>query len=58
MYVLKEGTCEMLTPLQTNNRKMADFLCKDFEGEEARRAAAKNAFALLGQHKWGEPRLD
>ena len=31
---------------------MVDFLGKDFNEPEAQRAAAKNAYALLGQHKW------
>ncbi len=29
-----------------------DFLTRNFDEEAPRRAAAKNAFALLGQHKW------
>jgi len=38
--------------LQASNTKVVDFLARDFEQEASRRAAAKNAFALLGQHKW------
>lgn len=36
----------------SSNKKVADFLARDFEREEHRRAAAKNAFALLGQHRY------
>ena len=38
-------------PLQTSNTRVSDFLSRNFEDEGSRRAAAKNAFALLGQHK-------
>ncbi|GFH33780.1 uncharacterized protein HaLaN_33201, partial [Haematococcus lacustris] len=31
---------------------MADFLGRDFRAPESRHAAAKNAYALLGQHKY------
>lgn len=31
--------------------KVADFLLKDFSHAEPRNSAAKNAFALLGQHR-------
>ena len=31
--------------------KIADFLQRDFRNEDHRNAAAKNAFALLGQHR-------
>ena len=34
--------------------KIADFLQRDFGEEENRNAAAKNAFALLGQHRQEE----
>lgn len=34
------------------NRKVGEFLGKDFSSEEAKASAAKNAFALLGQHRW------
>ncbi|KAG2488583.1 hypothetical protein HYH03_012902 [Edaphochlamys debaryana] len=37
---------------QSSNLKVADFLLKDFTHEEPRRSAAKNAFALLGQHRY------
>ncbi|GIL64640.1 hypothetical protein Vafri_18534, partial [Volvox africanus] len=37
---------------QSSNLKVADFLLKDFSHDEPRRSAAKNAFALLGQHRY------
>jgi ribosomal protein S9 len=37
--------------MQTSNTKLADFLQRDFRHEEHKKAAAKNAFALLGQHR-------
>ncbi len=37
---------------QASNLKIADFLLRDFNQEEPRRSAAKNAFALLGQHRY------
>lgn len=36
---------------QASNTRVADFLSRNFDDEGARRAAAKNAFALLGLHK-------
>ncbi|PNH00002.1 DmX-like protein 1, partial [Tetrabaena socialis] len=36
----------------SSNTKLADFLLRDFSQEEPRRSAAKNAFALLGQHRY------
>jgi protoheme ferro-lyase len=36
---------------QGSNVRLADFLARDFLTEEGRHAAAKNAFALLGQHR-------
>ncbi len=36
---------------QASGVRMADFLQRDFRLEEHRNAAAKNAFALLGQHR-------
>ncbi|GIM04382.1 hypothetical protein Vretimale_8962, partial [Volvox reticuliferus] len=37
---------------QSSNLKVADFLLRDFNHDEPRRSAAKNAFALLGQHRY------
>ncbi|KXZ50483.1 hypothetical protein GPECTOR_16g658 [Gonium pectorale] len=37
---------------QASNLKIAEFLLRDFSKEEPRRSAAKNAFALLGQHRY------
>ncbi|GFR41681.1 hypothetical protein Agub_g2427 [Astrephomene gubernaculifera] len=37
---------------QASNLKIAEFLLKDFSQPEPRRSAAKNAFALLGQHRY------
>ncbi|GAX73065.1 hypothetical protein CEUSTIGMA_g518.t1 [Chlamydomonas eustigma] len=37
---------------QTSNIKLADFLQRDFRNEDHKKAAAKNAFALLGQHRY------
>lgn len=37
---------------QANNVRIADFLARDFSREDGKRAAAKNAFALLGQHRY------
>lgn len=39
------------TQPQANNRKLVDFLSRNFDKPDARAAAAKNAYALLGQHK-------
>jgi hypothetical protein len=36
---------------RAGNRKVGEFLGKDFSSEEAKASAAKNAFALLGQHR-------
>ena len=33
-------------------KKLADFLARDFRQLAARAAAAKNAFVLLGQHRY------
>lgn len=42
-----------LSPLtQAGNAKLADFLGRDFRIEAGASAAAKNAFALLGQHRY------
>ncbi|EFJ47769.1 hypothetical protein VOLCADRAFT_117790 [Volvox carteri f. nagariensis] len=37
---------------QSSNLKIADFLLRDFNQAEPRKSAAKNAFALLGQHRY------
>ena len=37
--------------VQASNVKIADFLQRNFRNEDHRNAAAKNAFALLGQHR-------
>ena len=34
-----------------NNKKLADFLVRDFSQAKNRDAACKNAFVLLGQHR-------
>ena len=34
-----------------NNKKLADFLVRDFSQAKHRDAACKNAFVLLGQHR-------
>jgi hypothetical protein len=33
-------------------KKLADFLARDFKQAPNRAAAAKNAFVLLGQHRY------
>ncbi len=43
----------MLPAAPAGNSKVGEFLGKDFSSAEARASAAKNAFALLGQHRWG-----
>ncbi len=35
----------------TNNRRLSDFLSRDFSEPAHRQAAGKNAFVLLGQHR-------
>ncbi len=37
---------------QAGVKKLADFLARDFRQPAARAAAAKNAFVLLGQHRY------
>ena len=47
-------TSALAVPLycrQAGNVKVSDFLLKDFTKDDPKRSAAKNAFALLGQHK-------
>ncbi len=50
--------CTILRPLcaglfrQAGVKKLADFLARDFRQPAARAAAAKNAFVLLGQHRY------
>ncbi len=36
---------------QASNQRVYEFLGRDFTQREHRAAAAKNAFALMGQHK-------
>ncbi|WIA34453.1 hypothetical protein OEZ86_012786 [Tetradesmus obliquus] len=36
----------------SGNKKVADFLARDFSSAEGRAAASKNAFHLLGQHRY------
>jgi hypothetical protein len=40
---------------QASNKKIVDFLSRDFSNEANRHAASKNAFALLGQHRRALP---
>lgn len=47
----------MLAALQSlfkgsNQKKLADFLVRDFSQAKHRDAACKNAFVLLGQHRY------
>ncbi len=35
----------------SQNRRLADFLSRDFSQPNHRQAASKNAFVLLGQHR-------
>ena len=51
---LPQLVCPMCRPCpQGSNSRVAEFLGRDFSQEAQKRAAAKNAFALLGQHRWG-----
>ncbi len=36
----------------SQNRRLADFLSRDFSQPANRQAASKNAFVLLGQHRY------
>jgi len=35
-----------------NHKKLADFLMRDFRQDKHKDAACKNAFTLLGQHRY------
>lgn len=54
LLYLALGKTSLLAGLfrQAGNTRVVEFLGRNFEQEPSRRAAAKNAFTLLGQHKY------
>ncbi|KAF5837390.1 hypothetical protein DUNSADRAFT_4438 [Dunaliella salina] len=54
LLYLALGKTSLLAGLfrRAGNTRVVEFLGRNFEEEASRRAAAKNAFALLGQHKY------